>query len=68
MQKALKDVHKEATTAVVATVAKQVCFWFSDLRKRSKNLVDGSRLEDGPEKHILRVFRWGLLLLNLRAR
>ena len=63
LQKALRDVHRQATAAVVSTVAKQIAFWFSDLHKRSKSLVDGSRTEDGPGKKILQVFRRRPILL-----
>ena len=64
VEKALKKVHTSVAAQEVALVAKQLCFWFSDLRQRSKGVVDGTRLAEGPTKNICEVFKKRLFLIR----
>ena len=64
VEKALKKVHPSVAAQEVALVAKRLCFWFSDLHKRSKSVVDGTRLSEGPQKNICEVFKKRLFLIR----
>ena len=57
VEKALKHEHRDVPKQDIAQIAKRLVFHFSDLHQRSKDQVDFSRMQEGPERNVCQIFK-----------